>query len=110
MKKTKELLINHKKFKSNYFYDEINHLTPEVPSALDIKKAMNTLSFYLKGRDKDFTNIEQIGRTCRWISRGSLNNLNKKLFYSSLSLQNEPLLEYLSSIKASIANKNPSKK
>ena len=107
IRKTKDLVLSRKKINSNLFYDEINHLTPEMPSASDIKKAFNTLSFYVRGRTKNFTNVQQIGRMCRWISRGSLSKLNKKLFFSSLSLQNDPLLEYLSSIKGSVSNNFP---
>jgi hypothetical protein len=98
MKKTKELLLS-KRHSNNLFYNELNHNVPEIPLLKDINRAYNSIRFYFKGIKNEIIDLEQMGRFCRWISRGSLNHLNKKLFYSSFSLKNEPFMDYLTTIK-----------
>lgn len=98
MKKTKSLLLS-KRQRNNLFFHEINHEVPEVPLLKDINRAFNSFKFYFKGIKNDLINVQQMNRHCRWISRGSLSHLNKKLFYSSFALENEPFMDYLTTIK-----------
>jgi hypothetical protein len=98
MRKTKDIILS-KRHSNNLFFNEINHNVPEVPLLTDINRAFNSFKFYFKGIKNELIDVEQMGRNCRWISRGSLSHLNKKLFYSSFSLENEPFMEYLSTIK-----------
>ena len=89
----------NKRYSNKLFFHELNHNAPETPLLPDINRSINTFKFYFKGIKDEMKNLEQMGRYCRWISRGSLSHLNKKLFYSSLSMENDPFMDYLTKLK-----------
>jgi len=75
---------------------------PEIPSSDDLKKAFNTFRFIFNDRKGPVKRLEESQRFCRWMSRGSIQNLKRKVHYLSYSSLNDPFFEYLGKIRNNI--------
>lgn len=78
---------------------------PEVPSAPDIRRAFNTVKFifaenaYNSYNNPFLTRIEDSQAYCRKMSRGSIQNLKRKVHYLTFASEMEPFTEYLHRLK-----------